>query len=242
MEEHQVAIHETAVAPAKPGSLLEIIAHFVADPRADIDKMERLLALQERVVADERKIAFAAALAELQAECPQIEKDGRVVVKNVERSRYAKYETIDEHIRPLLAKHGFSISFDETDAQGDVRRFSATLSHRAGHSETKYKTMPFDKSEYRSGAQSEGSTISYARRALLTMLLNLVTRDIDTDGLKLEPISEEQVKDLHAMIDEVKADRKRFMDFMGVTDVKDILIRDYVKAVNALESKRRSRK
>lgn len=239
--QHQRDVNKVAQM-RPPADLLSIIAQVAADPRADVEKIERLLAMQERVVADQRKIAFMDALAELQAECPQIEKDGRVVVKGETRSRYAKYESMDEIIRPLLAKHGFSIAFDETNSQGDVRHFSATLSHRAGHSETKHKAMPFDGSQFRSAAQSEGSTISYARRALLKMHLNLVERDEDTDGRNLEPISEDQTRDLEIMIENVKADKARFLSFMGVEKVSEILVRDLNKAVNALDSKRRAGK
>lgn len=243
MSEHQIAVREEAIglAPdARPTDLISIIAQVATDPRMDVEKMERLLAMQERVIADERKIAFAAALAELQAECPQIEKDGRVVVKGVERSRYAKYETIDEYVRPLLAKYGFSISFDEAGSEGDIRRFSATLTHRKGHAETKFKTMPFDRSEYRSAAQSEGSTTSYARRSLLKMHLNLVERDEDTDGRNLEPISEDQVKDIDTTIADLGMNKARFLLYMGVGAVADIVVRDLNKVAVAFQVQRES--
>jgi hypothetical protein len=231
-------IAETAVA-TRPASLLDIIAQVVMDPRVDVEKMERLLAMQQQIIADERQIAFKAALTELQGEIPQIEKDGRVIVKNVERSRYAKYETIDEYVRPLMAKHGFSISFDEVETTAATRKFSATLSHRAGHAETKYKVMPYDHSEYRSASQSEGSTVSYARRALLKMHLNLVEKDEDDDGGGgSKPITSEQEATIQALIEEVKANKARLLDYLHVSRLEDILARDYASVIAQLQRKR----
>ena len=41
-----------------------------------------------------------------------------------------------------------------------------------------------------------------------------------------------------ALISEVKANRQKFLEFMGVTDLKQISVRDYKSAVAALERKR----
>src|SRR5439155_14339519 len=127
---------------AEATSLLEIISRAVADPRMDVEKMERLFALHERMQAEERRKAFMAGLARLQAKLPQIRKDGRIVVGGQERSRYARIEDIDAAIRPLLADEGFAFTFDEEAHSENEPRFIAVLSHREGHSEVKRRTFP----------------------------------------------------------------------------------------------------
>src|SRR5262249_37342147 len=101
---------------------------------------------------------------------------------------------------------------------------------------------PIDVSDYRSIVQSIGSTVSYGKRQLIKMHLNLIERDEDTDGVSLETITEDQAKDLESAIQETKMDRGRFLVFMGVGDVKDILARDLKKAINAIDVKRRMAK
>src|SRR3990172_6987482 len=54
---------EVEVLPIVPSDLLSVIARVVADPHTDIEKMERLLAMHERITAEQRKQAFATALS-----------------------------------------------------------------------------------------------------------------------------------------------------------------------------------
>lgn len=233
---------ETQVATVQSGNLLAVISQAVADPRMDTDKMRALLDMHKEIMIENRRVAFVAALALLQAELPQIRKDGRIVVKGVERSRFARLEDLDAAIRPLLAQHGFSFSFNEESADGNNRRYSATLAHKDGHAEVKYITLPLDVSDYRSGCQSAGSTNAYARRYLIKNHLNVVEIDEDTDGHNLQPISADQAKDLETLIIDAKADRARFLAYMGVNKIDEILSKDYGKACTALESKRRGSK
>ena len=182
-----------------------------------------------------------AAMSRLQAKLPQINKAGRIIVKGTERSRYAKIEDIDIAIRPLLAEEGFAFSFDSDSSDAKIFKLSCKLSHREGYSETKYLTLPMDASEYRSNVQSIGSTVSYGKRQLIKMHLNLVEVNEDDDGQGGDkPITENQATDLQAFIEEVKADKARFLHFMGVEKLGAILARDYQKAINSLETKRRA--
>jgi len=49
-------------------SLLEVIAKAARDPNVDIDKMERLLQMQERVQSRDAEVAFNQALNAAQSE------------------------------------------------------------------------------------------------------------------------------------------------------------------------------
>jgi len=226
----------------EPRELLAVIAEAVADPRIDVQKMERLLEMHSKIVAEQRRVEFHEALARLQAKCPQVNKDGRIIVKGTERSRYARLETIDVVIRPLLAAEDFALSFD-THTKDDGKHFliTATLS-RHGHSEVKEMLLPLDASDYRSVVQSTGSTFAYGRRQLTKAHLNIIEKDEDDDGQGgNRPITASQAADLHSLMEEVKADKGRFLVYMGVGDLTDILSRDYRKAVAALEAKRRGK-
>jgi hypothetical protein len=182
MTDKLTTVPAQAIAPAQEtNQLLSAIARAAANPEVDPGKMRELLQLHREITADAARVAYAAAMARLQERMPQIAKTGNVIVNGQLRSRYAKLEDIDHVLRPLLAEEGFAVSFDEaTTAAG--REWTCTISHREGHSEKRTLTMPVDKGAGRNDVQSIGSTATYAKRYLLSMHLNLVTRDEDDDG------------------------------------------------------------
>ena len=217
--------------------MFESLAIAVADPRMDVEKMKALLDQQERLLKWQAQEEFQAAMAKLQPKLPQIDKNGAIVVKGQIRSKFALMADIDAAIRPLLARAGFSFSFGSESPDGKQYLITAKLSHEAGHSETRTILLPLDASDYRSAVQNVGSTISYGKRLLIKMLLNLVERG-EGEGEALAYISDDQIKDLEALMSEVKANRQKFLEFMGVTETKQISVRDYKSAVAALERKR----
>lgn len=241
-----VAVHEDAtIQRATPSALISSINDIVRDPNMDLHKMElmeRLLAMQERVMAQQAMIEFNEALAQLQAELPQIDKHGRIVDnKGAVRSKYAKIEDIDKAIKPYLDKFGFSLSYDCKSEDGKLFFVAGKLAHKAGHSDTKYVPMPLDNSQYRSGAQNVGSTISYAKRQLIKNHFNIVEHGEDDDGAGgSAKITQNQADDLRALLDEAKGDAPRFLAWIGAAKFEDILVRDHSKAVQFIEAKRRS--
>lgn len=236
---NEPAVVNRAIATeSETTSLLAVIANATTDPRVDVEKMERLLAMHRAIMTEQRQTAFAAALSRLQAKLPQINKQGRIFVKGTERSRYARIEDIDVAIRPLLADEGFAFSFDSDSSDAKIFKLSCKLSHKDGHSETKFLTLPIDASDYRSNVQSIGSTVSYGKRQLIKMHLNLIEVSEDDDGRGGDkPITEEQVRDILALITEVKADKALFLKYMDVEKVESILSRDHKRAVAALQRK-----
>lgn len=217
----------------QPSNLLEVIAHVAADPRFDPEKMKALLDMQERVVADERRTKFFAALSNLTAKLPPIPKRGKS-----HHGPYAKLEDIDKLVRPFLAGEGFAMSFDSSATDKGVR-VTCRLTHRDGHSETKEITLPLDNSGSKNGAQSVISTVSYARRALTNMFFNLVTEGDDQDGNSLEPVSNDEAQDIETGLADTGSDVKKFLEVMNATSVRTILKRDYKKAMSAIADKRR---
>jgi len=222
---------EQAVAP-RERSILDVIADAVRDPSVDVDKMTKLFDLQERVIQDQRKVAFAAAMGRLAAKMPEIGKHGES-----HHGTYARLEDIDRAIRPLLSAEGFSMSFD-SEAVGKDVKVSCKLTHEAGHSETKAITLQIDNSGSKNPAQAVISTVSYGRRALTKMFFNLMESGEDTDGNDPSVITEEQARDLQAAVEGVGMNLSRFCVYMGVGKLADILARDYQKALTAVDAKR----
>lgn len=171
--------------PAQAGDGFTAMVERVArDPGVDVAKLERLLAMQERVLDREAKAAFDAGFSLLQPDLPEIDERGRIVVRGETRATYARLEDIQAAIKPILATHGFAIRH-RTEWPADkpgIIRIVGILSHRQGHSEESAFEAPMDKSEYRTDVQSQGSTVSYGRRYTTIDLLNITTRKVDNDG------------------------------------------------------------
>lgn len=233
--ENEIVKHESGDIAVS--DMLSTIIKAVANPALDVVKMQALLDMHKQIVSDQRKIAFASAMSRLQAVLPQIGKFGQA--KN---SKFAKLEDIDVVIRPLLANEGFSFSFDEESHTDKTVTFVAVLSHGAGHSESKRLTVPIDAAAknreghaIRPAIQDSGSTVSYARRYLIKMHLNIIEKNEDNNGDNLSAITTEEVRNIETLLG--KGDKSRFLKLMGVATIAEILTRDYRKALNALQTK-----
>lgn len=226
-------------------NLLAIIATAVADPRMDVEKIERLLAVHQTIMAEQRKQAYIQAMARLAPRLPEIDKNGHVVheTKNgmVDR-RYARLEDIDRAIRPLYSAEGFSISWNTGVGDGGKVRVIGTCSHIEGHAETRQLDLPHDSSGSKNPVQAVNSTVSYGKRIITTMIFNLIAKDEDKDGEDLDTITDEQIKDLEAMITETGTNKSKFLVYMDVDAVPSILKIKYKRAIEFLDAKRRAQK
>src|SRR6185369_2100492 len=92
---------------------LQIIARAAADPAVDIDKLERLLAVQERVIAKQAEADFNNAMTACQTEMRPIATDA---TNPQTRSKYATYAKLDGVLRPIYTSHGISISYSTEDS------------------------------------------------------------------------------------------------------------------------------
>lgn len=181
---------ETAVAPVQgeTAALISMIERVALNPSVDIEKMERLLEMQERIMARNARIAYNSALSAMQAEMPEIPENGTIRIKAkdsgniIQETPYALWEDINEAIRPVLARHGFALSF-RTGLTPDARvSVTAILSHREGHQEETTMVLAHDSTGSKNAVQAIGSSTSYGKRYATAALLNLTSRDgLETD-------------------------------------------------------------
>jgi ERF superfamily len=233
---------ETALR-RESATILDTIARAASDPAVDVAKLERLLALQESYMADQRRKAFMAALARLQARLPQITKSGTILDRDGGlRNKYAKIEDIDAAIRPICADEGFAFAFDSQPKPAGIE-YSCAMSHRDGHTETKTLVLPVDTGAGRNAVQSIGSTTSYARRYLLGMHLNLITRDEDDDGNASGalPVTAEQAAHLRKELAAVGGSDSRFLNWLAAPSFEEIRAANYDRACKFIDEKRRQK-
>lgn len=222
-------------------ALIGMIERVARDPSADIDKLERLMNLREQIVEQQAKTAYAAALSEMQAELPVIVERGKIDIGRGKPQHYALWEDINETIRPILAKHGFALSFRTGRTEQHIV-VSGILSHREGHSEETTIHLPIDASGSKNPVQAVGSSTSYGKRYTAAALLNLTSRGEDDDGRAAGdtgPISVEQLEELQALIVEVGADISAYCRYMKVAKLEDLAASRFNDAKAALEAKRK---
>lgn len=227
-------------APAEASSILMVIERASRSPDVDIDKMQRLLDMHTSIMERQAKTAYAAALARMQPELPIVAERGGIKDRNGNvQSRYALWEDIVGVITPVLAKHGFALSF-RTKVDNASVIVTGVLSHEAGHSEETSLPLPFDQSGSKNAVQAVGSSVSYGKRYTAGALLNLRTGETDDDGRSAgsQYITPEQAADIEALIDEVGANRDGFLKYLRVPSVDQIPSASFRAAVAALEAKR----
>ena len=224
------------------GGLLEVIARAARDPSVDIDKMERLILMQERVQERNARISYYAALAELQTQLPVISERGGIKDRNGNiQSTYALWEDVNEAIRTPLSEHGFALTFKVRRTENEIA-VTGILSHRDGHSEQTELSLPSDASGSKNAVQAIGSSTSYGKRYTAYALLNITSTGEDDDGKRaggFEPVSLEQLDELLRRASEVGADLERFCKALNVTTLPVLPASRFDEAMRKLDAKAR---
>jgi hypothetical protein len=239
---------QAQVIPADQ-SLIGVIERAAQSPDVDVEKMERLMAMHERITKQYAETAFNSAMNEVQSELKRVAANAE---NPQTHSTYATYAALDRILRPIYTKYGFSLSFDTGPSPELAVLILCHVSHKAGHTRTYQAVIPADGKGARGGdvmtkTHAVGSAMSYGMRYLLKLIFNIaIGQDDDGNAASLDPITEQQVAALKALAEEVKADVPKFLAYLGkmgkvnITSITDIPAVMYQSAVAALEHKRRA--
>ena len=247
------------IMAATPGdgysTVLELIERVALDPRADIEKLDRMMAMYERLKAKEAELAFNAAkglilktlagikFVKNRPAIYEIEK-GKPQKGTYEAFKYAPLEEIDKHLRPLLAEENMDLSYSDEPREGGGIRIRGRLKHLpSGHYEDSFMSAPLDTTGGKSEVQAAGSTNSFLRRYVVCNIFNIVVVGDDDDGA-MGTIDEDQTKTIFDLIKKAKVGPK-FLKYMKARSVEEagsleaavatIAVRDYRKAISTLE-------
>ena len=227
--------------------VLNMIVRAATNPDVDVDKMERLMAMHDRIVARQAEAEFNDAMALCQAELKPISANAE---NKQTKSRYATYSALDYECRPIYTKHGFSPSFDTGKSTPDDPvpenhiRIVCHLGHRGGFTRDYHADIPADGKGAKGGdvmtkTHAAGSAYTYGQRYLLKLIYNLAI-DMDDDGNAAAAalVSPEQKDQIIELIKEVEADTKAFLKYLGYVSVDAIPAAMFDRAIAALEKKR----
>jgi hypothetical protein len=181
---HDSSASSLQAVPAGPSShlaestaIIQVIERAALNPDVDIDKMERLLQMQERVMDRQAMMAYSASMAAMQTELPSIEERGQT-----NNGCYATLEDIVDTLRPIMQKHGFAVSFRIQTKERGIE-VTGVLMHKDGHREETSMLLPADISGNKNAVQAFGSSTSYGKRyvlcALRVKLSSCVWREVE---------------------------------------------------------------
>lgn len=179
-------------APEPSTGLALVIERLAANPSVDVSKLERIIELQERILRHEAEAAFNSAFAVMQEEIPVIIESGN---GDGGKWSYAPLEDIVAPLRPILAKHGFSLSHQTEWPDAKTVKVIGILTHKAGHARKSEFQSVADQTGSKNAVQSLGSSVAYGRRYTTKDLLCIVTRGEDDDAAKSEKHKQPEAPD-----------------------------------------------
>jgi hypothetical protein len=212
--------------PSQPTSMLAVIERAARDPQVDVEKLERLWVIQEKIIARQAEEAFNAAMSDVQAAIRSISADAN---NNQTRSKYATYAALNRVLRPIYTEHGFSLSFDTGDASEGMVRVLCYVSHKGGHTRTYRADIPADGKGAKGGdvmtkTHAVGSGMSYGMRYLLKMIFNVAIGEDDDDGngasSSLDSTALDWIETAHGIhdLDEYSARKAEVVKHYGTQD------------------------
>src|SRR5690242_15797998 len=177
------APEKTQLAVRELDPFLAMIEKVAATPNINVDTLDRLLAMQERVMVSNAEEAFNEAMTVCQSEMKSIIADA---TNPQTRSKYATFQRLDTKLRPLYTKHGFAISFNTAPTDKEAVRVLAYVS-RGRYTRSYQVDVPADGKGAKGGdvmtkTHAVGAAMSYGARYLLKFIFNVAVGEEDVDG------------------------------------------------------------
>ena len=223
------------------------------DRGIDVEKLGKLMDLAERWQAQESAKAWGEAIKRFQSLCPPIGKTAMIPDKQGNPKYYfADYEDIMQVAQPILDQCGIVLTFD-TEPAGPLMKTTCRV--RVGtHMEATSVVLPHPQIPNANATQMAGGALTYGQRYSMKAALNIRIKGEDNDAaFQDEGLSTEQTKILNELFDDCGetvfpgGDHQRFWDFIFHEDktekrMPEMLAKDFPRAVDKLNSKRRAKK
>ncbi|MFX0135465.1 MAG: ERF family protein [Candidatus Hodarchaeota archaeon] len=179
-QQEEIVENNNIVPYQSPGALLAI----AIQKDFDIDRLSKLMDLQERWEKNEAKKAFVAAMTEFKKNPPQIIKDMHVefqTTKGKTSYNHASLGNVVGAVTEALSQHQMSANW-QTEQNQNAVKVTCNITHVAGHTESISITAPPDTSGTKNTIQAIGSTITYLQRYTLLAICGLATNEFEDDG------------------------------------------------------------
>jgi len=150
----------------------------------DLDRMERLMEMQERWDKENARKAFLEAMSAFRANAPELHKNCTVDFTSAKGRTSYKHADLEEVSMPIgrvMGPLGLSFRWEPKQIGGRIH-VTTILQHAAGHSEQITLEGAPDESGNKNNIQQVGSTITYLQRYGLLAITGMAVRGQDSDG------------------------------------------------------------
>lgn len=234
---------ELAQQQPDPATLMAVISRAASDPNTDIEKMERLMGMYERMELRKAEAAFNEAMMEAQAKIGRIAADKQ---NSQTHSWYATYAAIDREVRPVYTECGFALSFNTEAASPETVRVVCLVSHRDGFTRSYAVDMPADGkgakgNDVMTKTHAAGSAMSYGQRYLLKLIFNIAIgvdpEDDDGNGATapaVDPSWFDKVRDMKTKEERASVKAEMVKHWGGAMKIPRGLLKAYNERMDVL--------
>lgn len=223
-----------------PGQLIKI----ALEQNVGVDQLEKLMDLKERADRNAALQEFNIAMTDFKKDPPKITRNANVKFGNTEYD-HATLDHIAEAINEGLSKVGIVYRWATNQKDDGAIAVTCILTHNLGHTEETTLSAKPDDSGSKNSIQQIGSTVTYLQRYTLLSAVGLAVGGMDNDGAgePVKTISKTLVKNLKTLMSDVKADEKRFKEYLQTTfnvdSIEQLTEPQFDEAVRMLEKKKK---
>lgn len=199
---------------------------------ANVETLDKLMALQERWEKNQARKAFDAAISEVKSKLGPVTKNRA----GHNSKKYADFAAIAAAVDPVLSEHGLSYRF--RSEQGDRINVTCVLSHRDGHSEETTLSGPADTTGNKNAVQAIGSTLTYLQRYSLVQMLGLAAAEDDDARAAggVETITQAQADELRDLLESTGKSKAKFLQWAKVENIEQIAATHFQSCVDAIKA------
>ena len=179
----------------------EALISLAINKGVSVETLERLVALKEKVDANNAKKEYDRAMAQFQAKCPVIIKKKEVKEKDktTVRYKYAPLDSIVEQTKSIIAQYGLSYTI-QTDSDKEFLTAICRVTHTAGHSEDFSFKVPIGNESFMSDVQKYGARLTFAKRYAFCNAFGILTGDDDNDAPNIPSKKEVDIKSAYVKL------------------------------------------
>ena len=223
IDQHEAKSDSLPSTAPNISSALAPMVQAVMSGKMTPETLQQLLDVQKDFEKNEAEKAFYRAHSEFKKHSIKLVRDKLVSFETTKGTTEYRHTTLGkalEVINPLLSKYGLSLTWETVQdfQNGGLITVTCVLSHTMGFSKKTPLSASPDQSGGKNNIQAIGSTVSYLERYTAFSLLGLASMDQDDDavsaGAKVEYITEEQAKEINAMLSNNKINKEKFLSWL----------------------------
>jgi hypothetical protein len=196
------------------------------ESNANIEVLERVMALAERAQAWSARQAYNRAIVEFQRRCPPIKKTATAAIGDRFSFTYAPLNDVMAVIRPILNDLGLSPSWRQAKPSGPASvAVHCRITHDGGHWEEAPEptTIPYRTEGRLSPGQVVSAATSFAQRLSLMGMLGIVPEGEDVDPEESEARVNEVARERRGAVERGEPEPQADVDLATIARMADRL-------------------